>query len=69
MLGALFFFMCVKYIPIGEAVLIYTTNPLIVVLLAWVFLKEEITKTQVLFILGAFAGIILISDLGGEAQN
>lgn len=55
------FFYGLKYIPASKATLIQNVHPLIVVVLAYVFLKEKITKTTIIALIGSFIGVVLLS--------
>ena len=49
---------CLKYIPATVAALIFNINPILVTILAIIFLHEQFTKIKILIVLGAFAGVI-----------
>jgi drug/metabolite transporter (DMT)-like permease len=55
------------YIDVGKSNLIYNLNPLVVVLLSNCILGESVTKWDVIFCLGAFAGVFIVSDIGSTS--
>lgn len=55
------FFMSIKYIPASKSALITNMNPLFVAVLAYFFLKEKITGTIVIALVGSIIGVILFS--------
>ena len=52
----------VKYMPISTAGCIFFTMPLWVALIAFFVLKENLTKYDILSIITAFAGVLLINN-------
>ena len=58
-IGMPIFFIGLKYIPASIWSLIQNTNPILVAIIAFIFLKEQITKTKIFTILGSFAGVAL----------
>ncbi|HSI41154.1 MAG TPA: DMT family transporter [Xanthobacteraceae bacterium] len=50
-------------VSIGTATIVYHVAPFFVVLLGVVFLKERVTPTQIVWMIGAFFGIALASGL------
>ena len=61
--GTLLLFWSFKFASIGEAILVYNTNPLIVILLGACILCEGIRISELLLMIGAFGGVILISSV------
>ena len=55
------------YMPLGEFTAIVMTTPLLVTVLAVVFLKERITVLHWFCVLGGFAGVLMIVRPGGHA--
>lgn len=56
------------YIDVGKSNLIYNLNPLVVVLFSKCILGENVTKWDVIFCIGAFAGVFVVSDVSGTTQ-
>ena len=52
----------VKYLPVATANCIIMTNPLWTSLMSFAFLKESISKVDVVSIFLAFLGVVLIND-------
>jgi len=61
-LGWAFLFQAMKLIPIGNAVLLNYNAPILVALLAPIFLRERIRRTTVYALALSVAGILLISS-------
>lgn len=61
-LTALYF--TLTHIPITDSVMLHFTNPLFAGILAGVLLKEKSSKSEWIFYLAAFAGIVLIINPG-----
>ena len=61
--GTLLLFYSFKYASIGEAILVYNINPLIVILLGGIILCERIWIFEFLLVIGAFIGVFLISHV------
>ena len=55
----LFFFTALKYTSVTNASVINGSMPVITALLAWVFLKEKLTRRKIFYILLAFLGVVL----------
>jgi drug/metabolite transporter (DMT)-like permease len=72
-IGTLLLFWSFKFSSISQAILVYNTNPLIVILLGAFLLCEGIRISEFLLMLGAFAGVILISSVkqidGGDLKS
>ena len=57
-----------KYIPATVAALIFNISPILVTILAIIFLHEQFTKIKILIVLGAFVGVILFLS-GKDTKN
>lgn len=64
--SSLLFVLATKHMPIAEATAIAFVAPLLVTLLAVVFLKERVERAQWLAILFGFVGVLIIIRPGGE---
>ena len=53
-------FVSVQYMPVGEFTAIVMTTPLVVTLLAALFLKERVSPLRWLLVAGGFAGALLV---------
>lgn len=60
------FFMATNYLSIGTAVSLRYTSPIFAAILAIIFLKEKIFKTQWLYFFMAFIGVLLIKGFDNE---
>ena len=60
------FFMATNYLSIGTAVSLRYTSPIFAAILAVIFLKEKIFKTQWLYFFMAFIGVLLIKGFDNE---
>ncbi len=58
--ASLFFVAAIKYMPLAEATAIQFLAPLLVTLLAVVFLKEKVDAARWLAVLAGFAGVLII---------
>lgn len=65
LIAMIFFFWGVKLLPIGIAVSIRYLSPIFAAIFAIIILKEKMKKVQWWFIVIAFAGVLVIKDLGG----
>jgi drug/metabolite transporter (DMT)-like permease len=59
-LSSLFFFTSLKYLPLAEATAINYSTPMLVVILAVVFLHERMTRPRIALVLACVAGMLLI---------
>ncbi|TNF58763.1 MAG: DMT family transporter [Burkholderiales bacterium] len=59
-------FVSVQYMPVGEFTAIVMTTPLVVTLLAALFLHEKVSPLRWLLVAGGFAGALLVVRPGGE---
>lgn len=60
-------FASLKYMPIGEFTAIIMLTPLVVTLMAAVFLKERVNGLRWLLVVGGFVGAMLVIQPAGEA--
>lgn len=60
------FFASIKFLPLGIAVSLRYTAPIFGVLTAWLILKEHIKRWQIVFLLFAFSGVLV---LNGFTEN
>jgi drug/metabolite transporter (DMT)-like permease len=60
-------FWSLRYMPVGEFTAILMLTPLMVVLLAAVFLHEKVTPLRWLLVLGGFSGALLVVQPTGAA--
>lgn len=58
--GLLLFFYAVAHLPLATAVTLSYTSPLFLAALSFLLLKEKISKTLLLALLGGFAGIVIL---------
>lgn len=59
-------FICVSLMPVGEFTAIVMLTPLVVTLLAAVFLKEHVSPVRWALVAGGFTGALLIVQPGGH---
>jgi drug/metabolite transporter (DMT)-like permease len=59
-------FISVQYMPVGEFTAIVMITPLVVTLLAALFLKERVSAMRWLLVAGGFAGALLVVQPGGD---
>lgn len=67
LLGSVFVFASLKYIPVGEFTAIIMIAPLVVTLLGATLLGERVTPVRWALVAGAFAGTLVIIRPGGSA--
>jgi drug/metabolite transporter (DMT)-like permease len=58
--SSLCFFTALKYLPLAEATAINYSTPVLVVVLAVVFLRERMTRARIALVLAGIAGMLLI---------
>lgn len=58
-------FLALQFMPLGEFTAIVMTAPLVVTLLASVFLKEQVTLQRWALVIGGFMGALLVVRPGG----
>jgi drug/metabolite transporter (DMT)-like permease len=63
--SGIFAILSLQRMPLFDATALFYVSPLITVLLAIWFLKEEITRTKLITLLCGFAGMLLIARPGG----
>ena len=69
LIGKYAYFIGLKYIPVSKASIIINTNPLVVVPIAYFLLKEVLTKLQIIALIGAFLGVVVLSYNKNEGLN
>ncbi|WP_310567337.1 DMT family transporter [Hydrogenophaga sp.] len=60
-------FVAVQYMPVGEFTAFVMTTPLVVTLLAALFLKERVSLLRWLLVSGGFLGALLVVQPGGAS--
>lgn len=60
-------FVAVQFMPVGEFTAFVMTTPLVVTLLAAVFLKEQVSLLRWLLVSGGFLGALLVVQPGGAS--
>lgn len=65
-LSSLCFFSALRYLPLAEATAINYSTPVLVMLLAVVFLGERMTQPRVALLIAGIAGMLLIVRPGSE---
>ena len=60
----IFYFSGVVLLPLGDAMSLIVTAPIIIIILACIFLKEKVTTKQLLLCNLAFLGALFISKPG-----
>lgn len=66
MLGVLFYFIATKYLPTAEAAILQKSSPFFVMIFAAIFLKEKISKIDIISLAIAFLGVAIITKPTGE---
>ncbi|MBD3893070.1 DMT family transporter [Hydrogenophaga sp.] len=59
-------FLGVQFMPVGEFTAIVMTTPLVVTLLAALFLKEQVSRLRWLLVAGGFVGAVLVARPGAD---
>lgn len=59
-------FVAVQFMPVGAFTAFVMTTPLVVTLLAAVFLKERVSGVRWLLVCGGFAGALMVVQPGGD---
>jgi len=65
-ISMLFFFMSMKYLPLGSAVSLRYLAPVFAALFAWMLLKEHIKPVQWVFFLIAFMGVLIMKGFNTQ---
>ena len=60
------FFTALKYLPLAEATAINYSTPVLVIILAVVFLHERMTRARIALVIAGIAGMLLIVRPGSE---
>lgn len=60
------FFFALSRLPLADSMLLKMTSPVFMTLVAWIWLKEQVTKLVMTAIPVGFFGVILILDPGAE---
>lgn len=63
-LGAIFFpcfYVSLKFLPSSKATLISTAHPVLVTIAAYLFLKENINRFDIIGVVGAFIGVLVMN--------
>ncbi|CAI2374596.1 unnamed protein product [Moneuplotes crassus] len=70
-IGMALYFYAIKFLPMSQGSVILCINPLISAVLAYLFLKEVLACRDILCLLGAFGGCVLvnISRIGEEGVS
>lgn len=61
-------FYALSHIPIGEAMTLNKTAPFFAVLFSWIFIKEKAGPRQILYLVVAFAGTMLVMKPGFQGE-
>ena len=64
LLGVFLYFYTISQIPLANAVVLQQTNPFFLIILSFIFLKEQVNKLQVTAILTALVGVVLVTQPG-----
>jgi drug/metabolite transporter (DMT)-like permease len=59
-MSSLFFFSSLRYLPLAEATAMNYSTPVIVMILAVIFLRERMTRPRIALVIAGFAGMFLI---------
>lgn len=62
----LFFFISMKYLPLGSAVSLRYLAPLFAAVFAWFLLKEQIKPVQWVFFIMAFSGVLIMKGFNSQ---
>jgi len=54
---------------VSKCNLIFNLNPIVVILCAGCMLKEQVTKWDFICSIGAFGGVLIISDVSGSSKE
>ncbi|WP_445957403.1 DMT family transporter [Yeosuana sp.] len=64
-----FFFMSIKYLPVGTAVSLRYIAPIFAAIFAILFLKEKIKPVQWLFFIMAFTGVLVLKGFDNQMST
>jgi len=64
--SSLCFFTALKYLPLAEATAINYTTPVLVIVLAVIFLDERMTRPRIALVIAGIAGMLVIVRPGSE---
>ncbi|HVO90419.1 MAG TPA: DMT family transporter [Casimicrobiaceae bacterium] len=64
--SSLAFVTALRSLPLAEATALVYSSPLLVVVMAWLFLNERVTRPRIAFVLAGAAGMLLIVRPGTE---
>ena len=64
--SSLCFFTALKYLPLAEATAINYTTPVLVIILAVIFLGERMTRSRIALVIAGIAGMFIIVRPGSE---
>lgn len=64
--SSLCFFSALKYLPLAETTAINYMSPILVIILAVIFLDERLTRARIALVLAGIAGMLLIVRPGSE---
>lgn len=60
------FFFALSRLPLADSMLLKMTSPIFITVVAWLWLKEQVTKLVMLAVPTGFFGVILILEPGAE---
>ena len=58
--GIFFNFYSVDHLPLSDASILNKMSPFFVILFSWILLKERLTRTQAVIVIGAFIGSLFV---------
>ena len=64
-----FFFMSIKYLPVGTAVSLRYLAPIFAAVFAVIFLREKIEPLRWLFFIAAFAGVLILKGMDSQVDS
>ncbi len=63
-IGLLLFVTTIKYLQLGESIVLIQLSPVFVLVFAWVFLKERMAPSQIGLVLLALGGVVMVVQPG-----
>lgn len=63
------FFIGLKFIPASKATLISNIHPILVTIMAYFMLQEDLTASKILAVIGAFVGVIIFTSHEDESEQ